>query len=454
MRTSRWVNVACLVFVVFAAAAPLWSQEVSAAAAPPPPEKILNTGHTAWMLVASALVLLMTPGLALFYGGMVRSKNVLGTMMHSMFCMSLVTVLWVICGYSIAFGPSKSGLCGGGEYFLLAGIGHNTLLSGYEIPLLVHMCFQMMFAIITPALISGAYAERIRFGAFALFTGLWLLLVYCPVAHWVWGGGILSGDAEKSWVVKLGLTTYGAMDFAGGTVVHISSGVSALVFALFLGKRKGYPNQPMAPHNLPLTVLGAGLLWFGWYGFNGGSGFTADGIGVNAFAVTHICAASAAFSWAVVEWLHRGKVSVLGVATGLVAGLVCITPASGFVYCGSALVMGLIVSPVCYLFVAIVKKRLGYDDSLDAFGVHGIGGTVGALLTGVFCTTAIDAKYIAGGPQLAAQGIAVAMTWVYAGVVTLILLLVIDKTVGVRVREDDEEQGLDVSQHGESGYSP
>jgi Amt family ammonium transporter len=305
-----------------------------------------------------------------------------------------------------------------------------------------------MFAIITPALITGAFAERVKFAPFVVFTALWATLVYDPLAHWVWGGGILT-NIPGTWLHNLVGT--GALDFAGGTVVHISSGVSALVFCLMIGKRRGYPGQPILPNNLVITVLGAGLLWFGWFGFNGGSGLNSDGIAALAFTVTHICAASAAFSWAVVEWVHRGKASVLGVATGLVAGLVCITPASGFVMPMPALIMGLIVSPVCYFFVAFLKGKLGYDDSLDAFGVHGIGGTIGALLTGVFCSAQ---GTTAGAKQLTAQAIAVGITIAYAAVVTAILVFIIDKTMGIRLTEDDELTGIDLSQHGEVGYNP
>jgi Amt family ammonium transporter len=410
----------------------------------------IDSGATAWMLASSALVLFMTPGLALFYGGMVRSKNVLGTMMHSMFCMALVTVQWVIIGYSIAFGDTQGGLFGNlTQYLFLNNVSHDKPFPGYAIPHMVQMVFQMMFAIITPALITGAFAERVKFGPYALFILLWSTFVYDPIAHWVWGGGILT-NIKGTWLHNMVGT--GALDFAGGTVVHISSGISALIFCLLIGKRRGYPTQPILPNNLVATVLGAGILWFGWFGFNGGSGFGSDALAASAFTVTHICAASAALSWAMVEWLHRGKASILGVATGLVAGLVCITPASGFVTPMPALIMGLIVSPVCYVFVAFVKGKLGYDDSLDAFGVHGVGGTVGALLTGVFCSKVLG-DYTPGGAQLTAQAIAVGITIAYAALATLILVLLIDKTMGLRCTEDDEVSGLDLSQHGEVGYN-
>ncbi len=415
----------------------------------------IDSGATAWMLASCALVLLMTPGLALFYGGMVRTKNVLGTIMHSLFCMAIISIQWVVIGYSIAFGPSNGGFFGGLDYAFLNGVAWDAARDGESIPHLVFMTFQMMFAIITPALITGAFAERVRFGPYVVFTLLWATLVYDPIAHWVWGGGILSGS-EHSWLKMFGT---GALDFAGGTVVHISSGVSALVLVLMIGKRRGYPDQPVLPNNLVFTVLGAGILWFGWFGFNGGSGLDSNGLAGLAFTVTHLCAASGALSWAVVEWVHRGKVSVLGVATGLIAGLVCITPASGYVLPMPALVMGLIVGPICYYFVAILKGKLGYDDSLDAFGVHGVGGTVGALLTGLLFDYGVAGLAESGddavsrGSQFGAQAVAVLVTWVYAGGVTAILVVIIDKTMGFRISEEDEATGLDVSQHDETGYN-
>ncbi len=418
------------------------------------PEVKIDSGATAWMLASSALVLFMTPGLALFYAGMVRSKNVLGTMMHSVFCMVIISLQWVIVGYSISFGdPSGGGLFGSMKFAFLADVPHDkaAVAAGttYPIPQLLHMVYQMMFAIITPALITGAFAERVKFGAYVVFMLLWTTLVYDPIAHWVWGGGLLT-NVKGTWLTQTVGT--GALDFAGGTVVHISSGVSALVFCLLIGKRRGYPTQAIMPNSLVITVLGAGILWFGWFGFNGGSSLNSDPLAVSAFTATHIAAASAALSWCVVEWLHRGKASILGVATGLVAGLVCITPASGFVTPMPALIMGLIVSPVCYFFVAVIKNKFGYDDSLDAFGVHGVGGSVGALLTGVFCSPILGAT--PGMAQLKAQAIAVAITIVYSVIVTLVLVIVIDKTIGLRLSEDDELSGLDLSQHGEVGYNP
>src|SRR5262245_9924012 len=338
--------------------------QAPAPSSPPVPVAKIDPGHTAWMLTSTALVLLMTPGLALFYGGMVRTKNVLGTMAHSMFAMGLITIQWMLFGYSIAFGDDTAGgLLGNvGQYLGLNGVAHNEPKPGTtdQYPHLIFMAFQMMFAIITPALITGAFAERVKFSAYCIFMLLWATLVYDPLAHWVWGGGLLSG-ADTSWLKKT--VGAGALDFAGGTVVHISSGVSALAFILLTGKRKGYPEARILPNNLGYTVLGAGLLWFGWFGFNGGSALASNDLASLAFTVTHIAAAAAAFSWAVVEWLHRGKASVLGIASGLVAGLVCITPASGYVSPMSALIMGLLVSPICYFFITAIKPKFGYDDS-------------------------------------------------------------------------------------------
>ena len=406
----------------------------------------LNGANTAWMLVSCALVLLMTPGLALFYGGLVRSKNVLSTMMHSLFCMALVTVLWFLYGGGMVFGDTVGGFFGKpGKWAALNGVAFDEI-DPNGVPVYINFAFQMMFAIITPALISGAFAERIKFTAFAIFTALWVTLVYFPLAHWVWFGGIFT-DSDVSWLKKMGLPH--ALDFAGGTVVHISSGVSALVFALMLGKRKGFPSRVMQPNNLPMAALGAGLLWFGWFGFNGGSGLAADAVAGNALFVTHLCAASAALCWALIEWVHLKKPSLLGIITGMVAGLVCITPAANCVTPLAAFFMGLFVSPLCYLFVAIVKYKLKYDDSLDAFGVHGIGGMLGALLTGVLCSIGAEAS----GKQFAAQAVSVGVTIVYAGGVTAVLLFILKLTIGIRATEDEEVGGLDLAQHGEEGYT-
>ena len=430
--------------VTFGALQPLFAQEGGSN---------LDTGNTAWMLCSTALVLLMTPGLALFYGGMVRSKNLLGTIMHSMFAMGLITVIWVVVGYSIAFGSTTfAGLFGSpSTHFLLKDVAYND---GEGYPEIVFMAFQMMFAIITPALISGAFAERVKFRSYAIFIALWSVIVYSPLAHWVWGGGLLAhNDAgSESWLQNF--AGVGALDFAGGTVVHISSGISALVFCLLIGKRRGYPTQAMPPNCLVWTMLGAGILWFGWFGFNGGSALASDGIAGLSFVNTHICAATAALAWTIIEKIHRGKASALGFASGLVAGLVCITPAAGFVMPASSLAMGIIVAIVCYVLVTIVKFRLGYDDSLDVFWIHGVGGTVGAILTGIFATEELSATGIGGGrQQVWAQIVATIITWGFAGVVTLILVKVIDATVGIRVSDEDEEQGLDVSQHGETAYN-
>ncbi len=400
----------------------------------------IDTGDTAWILTSAALVLFMIPGLALFYGGMVRSKNVLSTMMHSFVAMGVMTVQWAVIGYSLSFAEGNP-FVGGLDYFLLSGVG-NQPTPGSTIPHSVFMIFQGMFAIITPALISGAVAERIKFGPYVLFILLWGTLVYDPICHWVWGPG--------GW-----LGAMGALDFAGGTVVHISSGVSALALVLILGRRIGYPHTAIKPHNLGLTLLGAGMLWFGWFGFNGGSALAADASAANAFVVTHLCAATGAVAWMLAEALHRGKASALGFASGAVAGLVGITPACGFVGVGGALFIGATVGPLCYGAV-VLKTRFGYDDSLDAFGVHGVGGSWGALMTGVLAVASIGgtAGLIEGGNmgQVGVQFISVVATFVYAFVVTFVLARVLDATIGLRVSEEDERTGLDLSEHGETGY--
>lgn len=415
------------------AAAPAFAEEAAAE---------INAGDTAWMLVSTALVLLMTPGLALFYGGMVRAKNVLSTLMHSFFAMGVMTLQWVVIGYSLAFSEGNA-FIGGLEYAFLRGVGSDPGPAP-GIPHSVFMMFQGMFAIITPALISGAFAERIKFRAYVVFVVLWGTLVYDPVCHWAWGPG--------GWMGAAGI---GALDFAGGTVVHINSGVAALAFALLLGRRIGYPHQAMKPHNLGLTVLGAGILWFGWFGFNGGSALAANGAAANAFVVTHIAAAAAACGWCIIEALHRGKASVLGAASGAVAGLVAITPACGFVGTTSALVIGGAAGFICYGGV-LLKARLGYDDSLDAFGVHGIGGAWGALATGIFAASAIGgtAGLLESGSasQIWIQLASIGATAGYAFVVTLVLVWVIDRTMGIRVTEEEERTGLDLSAHGETAY--
>ncbi|MBI5571005.1 MAG: ammonium transporter [Desulfomonile tiedjei] len=402
----------------------------------------MNSGDNAWMLASSALVLLMTPGLALFYGGMTRSKNVLSTMMHSFFLMGLVSVLWLFYGFTLSFGPDAGGgIIGTLKYFALEGIG-NELWPDATIPSSTFMIFQCMFAIITPALITGAFAERMKFSSFVVFMVLWLTFVYCPVAHWVWG--------PDGW-----LMTMGALDFAGGTVVHINAGVAALCCALVVGKRKGYGTEPMMPHNLTLTLLGAGLLWFGWFGFNAGSALKANESAAMAFVVTHMATAAAALSWVFAEWIIKGKPTTLGVASGAVAGLVAITPASGFVGPVSSVIIGAVAGVVCYLAV-LLKGPLGYDDSLDVVGVHGVGGTWGAIATGLFACAAVGGKdglFFGNAGQLWTQVVAVAATILYSLVVTLIILYLIKAIMGLRVNEEDELVGVDTSTHGESGYN-
>jgi len=395
-----------------------------------------DSGDTAWMLVSSALVLVMLPGLALFYGGMVRSKNVLSTTMHTFAAMAIIGVQWVVLGYTLAFGGAGA-FIGGLENLFLGGITPETL-SG-TIPTYVFAMFQGMFAIITPALISGAVAERMKFSTYCVFILLWATLVYDPLAHWVWG--------EGGWLLQMG-----ALDFAGGTVVHLSSGISALVLAIFLGKRKGYPHERMTPHNLPMTLLGAGLLWFGWFGFNAGSALAAGSSAALAFTTTQTAAAAGALSWMLVEWLKAGKPSALGAASGVVAGLVVITPAAGFVTPGAALIMGLLAGVVCYGGV-MLKHRLGYDDSLDAFGVHGLGGAFGAVATGVFASIGATGLIVGNFHQLLVQVIGVVAAGAYAVAVTIIILLVLKATMGLRVETDEERMGLDQAAHSETGYN-
>ncbi len=412
-----------------------------------------SAGDNAWMLVSAALVLLMTgPGLALFYGGLVRKKNILGTMMQSFAMMGLVTIIWALFGYSLAFGHGNW-FIGGFEHVFLRGVGL-TPNPDYAatIPEQTYMIYQLMFAIITPALICGAFAERMKFSAMALFLSLWSILVYCPMAHMVWGvGGLLnaSGGAIPS------------LDFAGGTVVHITSGVSALICALYLGKRIGYPQTAMPPHSMVLSFIGACLLWVGWFGFNAGSALAASPLATSAFVATHFATATAALGWTIFEWFHNGKPTALGAISGAVAGLVAITPASGFVTPMSALLIGLIAGFFCSFMVFKVKSFFGYDDSLDAFGVHGAGGTLGAVLTGFFATMVINPIYGKGVPTGAIDGhwmqvlhqlAGIGVAWGISIVGTLILLFVVDKLIGLRVSREDEVAGLDLSQHGEEGY--
>ena len=419
----------------------------------------MNTGDNAWMLVCSALVLMMTgPGLALFYGGLVRKKNVLATMMQSFALMALITVLWALFLYSLCFGAGNS-VIGGLQNTFLRGVGAAPdPVYAATIPLSTFMIYQLMFAIITPGLITGAFAERMKFSAMLLFMTLWSVLVYAPMAHMVWGkAGLLNAALGGR---------FPTLDFAGGTVVHITSGVSALVCALYLGKRLGYPHTPMTPHSVVLSFIGACMLWVGWFGFNAGSALSAGALASSAFTATHLAAAAATVGWAAAEWLRNGKPSVLGGISGAVAGLVAITPASGFVGPMSALVIGAVAGAFCYLMVANVKARFGYDDSLDAFGVHGAGGTIGALLTGVFATrdinpifkdaagTATAVGVIDGNAgQIVNQLVGVVMAWVLAAVGTLIILKVVDVAVGLRVPEEQEIQGLDLALHGEEGYT-
>ena len=412
-----------------------------------------SAGDNSWMLISSALVLMMTgPGLALFYGGLVRKKNVLGTMMQSFVLMALVTVLWAVVGYSLVFSEGSPFL-GGLKYLFLDGVGAAPNPDyAATIPQQTFMVYQLMFAIITPALISGAFAERMKFSAMLLFMTLWSFLVYFPMAHMVWGkGGLLNASLGGK---------VPCFDFAGGTVVHITSGVSALVCALYLGRRKGYPHEPMKPHNLVLSFIGACLLWVGWFGFNAGSALAASALATSAFVATHFAAAAAALGWIVVEWIRTGKPSVLGGISGCVAGLVAITPASGFVKPFPALLIGLAAGVVCYFMVTKVKSLFGYDDSLDAFGVHGAGGTLGAILTGVFATKLVNDSFNrplgavdGNGGQVVSQLIGTAIAWGLAIVGTLAILKICDWILGVRVEPVDETQGLDLSMHGEEAYN-
>ena len=458
-----------LLFLVAVLAIPALALAQSAPAAPPATQAQIaalqqavtdarSAGDNAWMLVSAALVLLMTgPGLALFYGGLVRKKNILSTMMQSFAMICLVTVLWAVVGYSLAFGHGTA-FVGGFEHLFLRGV---TLTPNTDyaatIPEQTFMVYQLMFAIITPALITGAFAERMKFSAMALFLSLWSLIVYCPMAHMVWGvGGLLNSSGGR----------IPSLDFAGGTVVHITSGVSALICCLYLGKRVGYPHAKMQPHSMVLSFIGACLLWVGWFGFNAGSALAASSLATSAFVNTHFAAAAAAIGWSISEWIHNGKPTALGAISGAVAGLVAITPASGFVQPFPALVIGLLAGIFCFFMVFIVKSFFGYDDSLDAFGVHGAGGTLGALLTGLFATSAINAafgKNAAGNPvatgaldghwgQVLNQAAGVGLAWGISIVGTLVLLFVVDKLIGLRVSPEQEAEGLDITQHGEEGY--
>lgn len=459
------------VLVALAASPSLQAQEPTLAEVNAKAESAAIAGHTAWMLTSSALVLFMTvPGLAMFYGGLVRKKNVLSVMMQCLFLMGLMTVLWALYGYSLSFGGAGPYI-GDGEYLFMNNVQRTwdpstnapveLFFNNTPLPMYGHMVFQGMFFIITPALICGAFAERMKFSAMVVFSILWGTLVYCPLCHWVWDGGIL-GFAKTADIEAGGTVAWagGALDFAGGTVVHISSGISALMCALILGKRRGFGSEDMRPHNLTYTVLGAGMLWVGWFGFNAGSELLSDHLTSSAFVATHFSAAAGVLGWSIYEWLHNGKPSVLGAASGAVAGLVCITPAAGFVNPMPALVMGFVAGIVCALSCSKLKAAFRYDDSLDAFGVHGVGGTLGAILTGVFATRAcwdIDAGnplgLIEGGKRvIVGQVVAVAVTIVFSIVATLIILKVIDVVMGLRISPEGETRGLDLSDHGEEGY--
>ena len=404
----------------------------------------INSGDTAWILISTALVMLMTPGLALFYGGMVRSKNVLATILQSMAILGLVSLIWVLWGYTLAFGPDKWEIIGSLRWLGLRGITTQPAPLAPTIPHLAFVIYQGMFAAITPALITGALAERVKFSSLLLFTILWSTLVYAPVAHWVWGGGWI---AQKT----------GALDFAGGTVVHINSAIAAFVAAWLIGKRKGYLKEPFIPHNLPMTIIGASLLWFGWFGFNGGSALRSNALASLAFLTTNTSAAAAALSWVFMEWIHRGKPTALGFVSGAVAGLVAITPGAGFVSPLSSLFIGLAAGLICY-FAVELKPRFGYDDSLDVLGIHGVGGFLGALLTGVFASLTVNASGANGlifgnFSLLRSQFIASAATIAYSFVVSFIILMTLKKTIGLRVSREDEVRGLDITQHSEAGYN-
>ncbi|MFB3924462.1 MAG: ammonium transporter [Syntrophales bacterium] len=406
----------------------------------------MNSGDTAWVLAASALVLIMTPGLAFFYGGMARRKNVLSLLMQCFFIMCLIGLQWVLYGYSLSFGPDIRGMIGGLDWAGLVGVGAKPLdVYSKTIPHLAFMIFQCMFAIITPALIIGAFAERIKFSAFVIFTLLWTTFVYDPIAHWVWGDG--------GWLKNLG-----ALDFAGGIVVHVSSGISAMVMCLLIGRRIGYNNASFAPHNLPFTVLGGALLWFGWFGFNAGSALAADGIAANAFVTTNTATAAAGLTWGFMEWLKNGAPTVLGVVSGAVAGLVAITPACGFVSPLAAIPVGVIAGILCFYAVTVLKPKLGYDDALDVFGVHCVGGTWGTLATGIFAEKAVNEAgadgLLFGNPHLLlTQGLYFISCFAYAAAITWILYKFVDALIGMRVTLKDETIGLDLTQHNEAAYT-
>jgi Amt family ammonium transporter len=435
-RVSKIIGLLAVGLVPLIFALPVRAQEVAAGT--------VNAGDTAWLLISTALVMLMiAPGLALFYGGLVSQRNVLSTLMHSFFLLCLISIQWIIWGYSLSFGSDKGGIIGGLDYLFFMGVGPEAI-GGASYPHLAFAMFQAMFAVITVALITGAFAERMSFKAFIIFSLLWATLIYDPLAHWVWGGG---------WLMRLG-----ALDFAGGTVVHISSGVSALVAAIIIGRRVGYPGKTLPPHNLSLTIIGASLLWFGWFGFNAGSALGANGLAALAFTLTNAAAATAGLTWTFVEWLHRGKPTVLGTVTGAVAGLVAITPASGYVTVPASLAIGLGAGLVCYVGVNTLKPRFGYDDSLDVFGVHGLGGTWGAIATGLFATKSVNAAgadgLFYGNPrQLVNQIIGVLASWAMAAAGTFVILKLVSAVTPLRVSEEEEIVGLDLALHGELAYN-
>lgn len=403
------------------------------------PPKI-DTGDTAWVLMSSALVLCMTlPGLALFYGGLVRSKNVLGTIMHTAVILCVISLLWILCGYSLAFGPDKGGLIGGLEWVGLQHVGlEPSSMYATTIPHQVFMMFQLMFAAITVALMTGSIAERMKFKALLIFSVLWSLFIYAPLAHWVWGGG---------WLAQIG-----ALDFAGGAVVHISSGFGALVCAVMVGRRKGFAVEPMPPHNLPMTVLGTGLLWFGWFGFNAGSALGANEVAAAAFVATHAAAAAGGVSWMVAEWVHRGKPTVLGILSGIVAGLATVTPGAGFFGPISAMIIGLVAGTLCYVAV-LWKMRLGYDDSLDVVGIHGVGGLTGILATGLFASIGAQGWFFGNPGLFGIQVVLALVTLAFSVIGTFMILKLVDVTIGLRVNPQEEQIGLDLSQHNERAYS-
>jgi ammonium transporter, Amt family len=446
MDDRRLFKFAAAMLLSLAVLAPLaaMAQDAGPIPAGAPLAKI-DSGDTAWILVSTALVMLMTPGLAMFYGGMVRRKNVLGTIMHSFIAIALVSLQWVLFGYSLSFGPDVKGFIGDLSW---AGLGKVGFAPNADyaptIPHLLFMAYQMMFAVITPALISGAVAERMKFSAYLIFVLAWTTIVYDPVAHWVWGAG--------GWLKNLGV-----LDFAGGIVVHATSGFSALAAALFIGKRKGFLRESMPPHDLPLTVLGAGLLWFGWFGFNAGSALASGSLATMAFLTTHLAACAATMTWVLVEWFHRGKPTMFGAATGSIAGLATITPAAGFVGPMAAVVIGIAAGILCYTALN-AKTKFGYDDSLDAFGVHGVGGTLGTLMAGLFASVAINAAgangaFFGNTKQFFIQAGAVALVALYSFVVSLVMLKALDAVMGLRVEPEQETEGLDISQHGEAGYA-